>query len=178
MRKVVLYTLMSLDGAVDDLGTYFQDFDEPMYGYLAEVIATQDTVLLGRRTYDEWAPIWPTSDHQPFAGFINDVAKVVVTSTTPPTTWANSTVAEGPVEEVVRDLRARSGGDIGVHGSITLARSLLRAGLVDELRLVVAPVIDGKGRRLFDESLDMRRLELVRAAGTPSGSLLLSYRRG
>jgi dihydrofolate reductase len=169
---------MSLDGAVDDLGTYFEDFDDQMYGYLADVIATQDTVLLGRRTYDEWAPIWPTSDHQPFAGFINHVAKVVVTSTTPPTIWANSTVAEAPVEQVVRELREQPGRDIGIHGSITLARSLLRAGLVDELRLVGAPVIDGKGRRLFDESVDLRRLELVRAVGTSSGSLLLSYRRG
>jgi dihydrofolate reductase len=176
MRKVVLYTLMSLDGAVDDLGDYFREFDPQMYANLAAVIGAQDTVLLGRRTYDQWAPHWPASDEQPFADFINQVAKIVFSSTTPTTPWANSTVATEPVEDLVRKLRERSGGDIGVHGSITLARSLLHAGLVDELRLVVAPVLDGAGRRLFDETLDLRRLDLIRAAGTSSGGVLLDYR--
>ena len=107
MRKVVLYTLMSLDGAVDDLGDYFQEFDPQMYANLTAVIGTQDTVLLGRRTYDQWAPHWPASAEQPFADFINQVAKIVVSSTIPTTPWANSTVVTGPVGDVVRQLRER-----------------------------------------------------------------------
>jgi len=91
---------------------------------LGRVIATQDSVLLGRRTHDDWAGFWPTSDVEPFAGFINGVEKFVVTSTTPGHTWANTTVIDGGLTEFVSDLKRGSGGDIGVHGSIDLAQSL------------------------------------------------------
>ncbi len=180
MRKVVLYTLMSVDGAVEEPNRYFVDFDDEMDANLAEVIGTQDTVLLGRRMYDEWSQYWPNSDHQPFADFINHVEKYVITSSTPATTWSGTTVAAGPVADLVAELKTRPGRDIGVHGSIDLARSLLRAGLVDQLSLVIAPTLSGIGRRLFDAELfeddDVRRLELLRAAGTPSGGVLLDYR--
>jgi dihydrofolate reductase len=180
MRKVVLYTLMSVDGAVEDPNRYFADFDDEMDANLAEVIGTQDTVLLGRRMYDEWSRFWPNSDYQPFADFINNVEKYVVTSSTPTTTWTGTTVTAGPVADLVADLKARVGGDIGVHGSIDLARSLLRAGLVDQLNLVIAPTLSGIGRRLFDAELfdddNVRRLELLRAAGARSGGVLLDYR--
>jgi dihydrofolate reductase len=91
---------------------------------LGRVIATQDAVLLGRRTYDEWAGFWPTSDIEPFASFINGVQKLVMTSTPLDRTWPESTVVEGG-PEFLKELKARPGGDIGVHGSIDLTQSLL-----------------------------------------------------
>ena len=176
MRKVVLYSLLSLDGVAEDPGNYVFDFDDEMRANLQHVVGSQDAVVLGRRTYDEWAPYWPTSDEEPFAGFINGVHKYVATSRPPADPWANSTVVEGLVADRVRELKGRSGGDIGVHGSITLARSLIQDGLLDELRLVITPVVAGSGRRLFDQDVDTRRLQLLEARSTPSGTLLAHYR--
>ncbi|MDT4920102.1 MAG: hypothetical protein QOI15_1004, partial [Pseudonocardiales bacterium] len=113
---------------------------------------------------------------QPFADFINNVRKYVVTSSPLSRPWHNAAAVAGPAEDLVRDLKALPGGDIGVHGSIQLAQSLLAAGLVDELRLVVGPAVGFAGRRLFTPADEIRRLELLSAASTPSGSLLLAYR--
>lgn len=185
MRKVVLYTLMSLDGAVEDPDQYFASapdpgqppvFDAVMDENEAQVTSSQDAVILGRGMYDEWSRFWPTVADQPFAEFINRVQKHVVTSTPLTDDWANCEVVDRPVGELVRDLKARSGGDIGIHGSIALAQSLLAAGLVDELRLVVGPAFGFPGRRVFAGAQDARRLELLSARPTPSGSVLLAYR--
>jgi dihydrofolate reductase len=185
MRKIVLYTLMSLDGFVDDPAAYFQAspepgqppvFDQAMVDNEVEVIGTQDAVLLGRHMYDEWSGYWPKVQNDPFADFINSVRKHVVTSSSLATDWHNAEAVSGPIENVVRDLKGEPGDDIGVHGSITLAQSLLAAGLVDELQLVVGPALGFSGRRLFERVDDVRRLELADATRTPSGSLLLAYR--
>ena len=185
MRKVVLYTLMSLDGAVDSPQRYFAPDEEPgevpgfdslMDDNEARIVSTQTDVLLGRGMYDEWSKFWPDAQHQPFAGFINEVRKHVVTSTPLTRQWHNAEAVEGPIEQVVRDLKARPGGDIGVHGSITLARSMLAKGLVDELQLVVAPLVGCTGRRLFPDTDDPRRLQLMSATPTPSSGVLLAYR--
>src|SRR3984893_16777430 len=117
---------------------------------LAAVIATQDAVILGRRSYTEWAQFWPDSQIEPFATFINGVTKYVATSTPLDQDWANATVVDGGLVEVVRELKQQQrGGDVGVHASISVAQALLAAGVVDELRLVVAPRIAGRGRRLL-----------------------------
>lgn len=177
MRKVVLYTLLSLDGVAESPDQFLFDFDEEMYANLGRVIAAQDAVLLGRRMYDEWADYWPASDDQPFADFINGVRKYVATSSPLKTSWAGASAIEGPVPDFVRHLKEQPGGDIGIHGSIDLARSLLAAGVVDELSLVIAPAVAGRGQRLFDDGPDgVRRLELVRGVSTPSGALLATYR--
>ena len=185
MRKVVLYTLMSLDGAVDHPGRDFApgqepgevpEFDPVMVDNEEKVIGTQDAVLLGRHMYDEWSQFWPTADHEPFARFINHVKKYVVTSTPLSRPWHNTEAVDGPIEDLVRDLKGRPGGDIGVHGSIQLAQSMLEAGLVDELQLVVGPVLGCAGRRLFGDTLPARRLALLSATPTPSSSTLLAYR--
>jgi dihydrofolate reductase len=185
VRKLVLYTLMSLDGAVDDPRRYFTpgqepgqapEFDSVMNDNEATIIRAQDAVLLGRRMYDEWSRYWPTAQHQPFADFINSVKKYVVTSTPLSQVWHDSEAVKGPIVHLVRDLKARPGGDIGVHGSIELAQSLLEAGLVDELQLVVGPAFGFTGRRLFASADNVRRLELLSAIPTPSGSVLLAYR--
>jgi dihydrofolate reductase len=186
VRKIVQYTLTSLDGAVDDPRRYFPDtdlsvpsapvFDRVLVDLETRLIGTQDTVVLGRGMYDEWSRYWPTSDEQPFADFINTVKKYVVTSTPLTASWNNAEAVAGPVADVMRDLKSRPGGDIGIHGSITLAQSLLAAGLVDELHLAVGPVVDPTGRRLFKHVDDLRRLELLSATPTPRGAVWLVYR--
>ncbi|RBY88740.1 dihydrofolate reductase family protein [Blastococcus sp. TF02A-26] len=176
MRAVTLYTLLSLDGVAEEPGDWLFEADDALVENLGRVIGRQDDVLLGRGTYDYWAGYWPTADVQPFADFINGTPKHVFTSRPLTPDWANTTVVGSPAEQYVRDLRAGDGGDIGVHGSITLARSLVAAGLVDELHLVVAPTLAGRGRRLFDGGDELRRAELLSARSTPAGLLLLDYR--
>lgn len=134
-----------------------------------------DAVILGRHSYDDWAGYWPSSTEAPFAPFINSVDKYVVTSTEPVISWERTTVVHGSVRDLVGELRSRPGGDIGVHGSITLAQSMFADGLIDELRLVVAPNVAGSGRHLFDRA-GRRRLRLLESERTPSGALLNSYR--
>jgi dihydrofolate reductase len=175
MRKLVAYTLVSVDGVAESPETFVLHFDEVMEANLGEVIGSQDAVLLGRTMYDEWSNHWPKSDDQPFADFINNVRKYVATATPLNREWANAEVIHGRVEDFVRDLKANDGGDIGVHGSISLTQSLLARGLVDEVRLLVAPRVVGKGRRLFDDGV-AHSLELVHGTGSPSGSLLLHYK--
>jgi dihydrofolate reductase len=102
------------------------------------------------------------------------VEKYVVTSTVPEVTWAHTTTINGGLLDVLAELKQRSGGDIGIHGSIALTQSLLVSGLVDELRLVVAPALQGRGRRLFSEGTP-RQLALMGSVISPSGSLLLDY---
>lgn len=188
MRKVVLYTLMSIDGAVDHPGRYFRDpreddaigppfFDDEMVALEKALIARQDAVLLGRRMYDEWSRFWPSADDH-FAPFINDTTKFVFTSTPLTSEWSNTVAVTEPAERFVARLKSQPGGDIGVHGSIDLARSLLRAGLVDEIVLVAGPTIDPQGRRLFEAGDPALALELLSARATPSGTLWLVYRRG
>lgn len=174
MRKVVAYELLSLDGVAEQPDEFVTDFDDVMRENLGCVIATQDTVLLGRRTYDDWAGFWPASDIQPFASFINGVQKFVVTSTPPEQNWANTTVVEAGLPGFVTELKQRSGGDIGVHGSIALTQSLLREGLVDELRLVIAPALQVHGRRLFDGGVP-KRLSPARSLTSPAGYLLVDF---
>jgi dihydrofolate reductase len=171
---VVAYELLSLDGVAEHPDEFITEFDEVMRENLGRVIATQDAVLLGRRTYDDWAEFWPTSNYEPFASFINGVDKFVVTQTTPGLAWANTTVVDSGLPEFIAALKQRPGGDIGVHGSIALTQSLLEGGLIDELRLVIAPAVHMHGRRLFDRGLS-RRLTLIRHVASPSGYLLLDF---
>ena len=175
MRKIVVYELLSLDGVAEDPDGFFADWDDVMDANLAAVIATQDAVILGRRSYTEWAQFWPSSQIQPFATFINGVAKHVATSTPLDRDWANATALDGGLVESVRDLKQERGGDIGVHASISVAQALLAAGVVDELRLVVAPRIAGRGRRLLD-GLPSIRLESIGSETSPTGSVILHYR--
>jgi dihydrofolate reductase len=132
--------------------------------------------LLGRKTYDYWVDYWPTSDVEPFASFINGTRKHVFSSTVPSSEWAKSTVVGSSAIPYVTGLKQQPGGDIGIRGSIELARSLLRAGLVDELRLVIAPAVAGRGRRLFDDDGVLRKVTLQDVDRTPSGTLLVGYR--
>src|SRR6478672_2098859 len=101
MRKIVLYELVSLDGVAEDPDTFITEWDDAMDANLAEVIASQDAVILGRRSYDEWARFWPTSKVEPFATFINGVEKHVATSSTLEPEWANSLTIDDALLEYV-----------------------------------------------------------------------------
>jgi dihydrofolate reductase len=176
-RKVVAYELLSIDGVAEDPDTFILDFDEVMRENLRRVIATQDVVLLGRRTYDDWARFWPTSDIEPFASFINSTRKFVATSTPVDQSWENAAVIEGDLTKFVMELKQQPGGDIGIHGSIRLTQSLLEEGLVDELRLVLAPFVRVNGRKLFDRGVPTR-LSLTGNVTSPSGHLLVDLTFG
>ncbi len=174
MRKVVAYELLSLDGVAEQPDEFVTDFDDVMRENLGRVIAAQDAVLLGRRTYDDWARFWPTSDSEPFASFINGVQKFVVTSTPTEHEWAQTAVVEGSLADFVTELRQQPGADIGIHGSISVTQSLLESRLVDELRIVIAPAVHLHGRKLFDRG-SARRLSLTRSIASPTGYLLVDY---
>jgi dihydrofolate reductase len=175
MRKVVAYELLSLDGVAEDPDGFLTEWDDEMQANLAAVIASQDSVILGHRSYDEWAEFWPGSKIEPFATFINGVTKYVASSSPLVREWANTTVIEGGLVDFVRDLKNQSGGDIGVHASISVTQSLLAAGVVDQLRLVIAPRVAGGGRRLLDR-LPSIQLESIRSVTSPTGHLLVDYR--
>jgi dihydrofolate reductase len=173
-RNVVVCELLSLDGVAES-PELFIEWDEGADAAGADWIATQDAVILGRRNYDEWVGFWPGSEIEPFASFINAVPKYIATSAPLGPEWANATAIEGGLVDFVRDLKQRPGGDIGVHGSISVAQTLLAAGVVDELRLVIAPTIAGAGRKLLD-GLPPIRLDPIRSVISPTGYLILDYR--
>ena len=176
MRKVVLYMLVSLDGVAEEPGDWMTDVDQPIFDNLTRVIEPQTTILLGRGTYDYWVGFWPGDGPEPFHSFINGTEKHVFTSRPLDADWANTVVVDGPAEDHVRRLRDGDGGDIGIHGSIRLARSLGAAGLIDEYRLVVSSNVAGSGDRLFGDGSPARTLELVDLDHSPGGSLFLTYR--
>jgi len=175
VRKIVVYELLSLDGVAEDPDGFITEWDDAMDADLAAVIATQDAVILGRRSYTAWAQFWPSSEIEPFATFINEVTKYVATSTPLDRDWANATALDGDLVDVVEDLKQQPGGDIGVHASISVAQALLAADVVDELRLVIAPRIAGRGRRLLD-GLPSMQLESIGSEISPTGYLLVHYR--
>lgn len=175
MRKIVVYELLSLDGVADEPDSVLADWDEAMDANLAAVIATQDVVVLGHRSYTEWAQFWPSSQIQPFANFINGVTKYVATSTPLDRGWANATAIDGGLVDFVRGLKQQDGGDVGVHASISVAQALLESDVVDELKLVIGPRIAGRGRRLLD-GLPPIRLESIRSAISSTGCLFVDYR--
>jgi dihydrofolate reductase len=176
MRRVVLFQMWSLDGVAEEPSDWLFDVDQAIFDNIAEVIERQDAVLLGRATYDYWAGHWPNEGPEPFRGFINDTTKYVYTSKPLTAEWSNSVfVVDSAAQEHVRELKEQDGGDIGIHGSISLATSLLDAGLIDDYRLVIAPTLAGRGRRLFDGQQELRRLELIESHRTESGVLLLHY---
>lgn len=166
----------SLDGVAEEPSDWFFDDGPEVFDLVAEVVGTQTDVLLGRGTYDYWVDYWPTSDVEPFASFINATRKHVATSTELSGAWNNTTTINVPVDEYVRGLKATLGGDIGIHGSIKLAGTLIAAGFVDELRFVMPPTIAGHGKRLFTVESDLQQFSLVDVRQTPKGTLFLHYR--
>ncbi len=177
MRKVFAGLFSSLDGVVESPDQWQPGFDEEMGEAMGRMLGEQDTVLMGRVTYSEWAPYWPTSTDEPFASWINSTQKYVASSTLDSVDWSNSTLIEGSVADFVNELRQQEGGSIGVAGSPSLVRSLLDQGLLDELTLMISPVIAGGGRkRLFADDAALTNLELVEAQPSSTGTLIATYR--
>ncbi|MFF9343810.1 dihydrofolate reductase family protein [Streptomyces sp. NPDC014773] len=181
MRKVVSGLFVSLDGVVQSPNEWQFAFDEEMGAALAGTLETADTILLGGVTFGEWAGYWPTvtsGEDAGFAKWINESPKYVVSSTLDTVEdWANSTLVKGDLVTAVNELKAGEGKDITVAGSPTLVRSLLDLDLLDELVLLIHPVVAGEGRRkLFADDAPMKRLELVSAQPTSSGVIIATYR--
>ncbi|MGR6918933.1 dihydrofolate reductase family protein [[Actinomadura] parvosata] len=180
MRKIVANLFISLDGVVEAPETWhFPYLDEEMGQAIAAQMQAADALLLGRHTYDVFAAHWPHRDaaQDPMAATLNAVPKYVVSTTLTAPTWANTTViAADPRKELLR-LKESPGKDIGMSGSPTLVTWLLREGLLDELNLLVHPLVVGAGRRLFEPGTGQIPLTLTRSATFSTGVLNLTYTR-
>ena len=133
---------------------------------------------MGRVTYQEFGSFWPTSTDEPFASHINQIQKYVVSTTLEKTEWGKweqPMLIKGNLSNEINTLKKQSGKNIGVSGSPTLVRSLLQDDLLDELKLMIHPVIVGKGKRLFTEDVDLKKLQLVDSKVTSKGVAILTY---
>jgi dihydrofolate reductase len=177
MRKTVAGVLMTLDGVVESPESWhLRYFDDEMGELIDAAAAESDSILLGRRTYEEFAAFWPGQDSdEPMADYMNGTPKHVVSTTLTEVDWSNSNLLSGNVAEAVDALKRQPGANIQIYGSPTLVRSLLRDGLLDELHLLVHPIVVGGGRRLFENGNFGTALRLVDSRTLRSGVLALTY---
>ena len=177
MRKIKSYFFISLDGVVESPDRWhFPYFDEEMGDAVGAGFATADALLMGRVLYEEWAAYWPDQADQPFADVMNSIKKYVVSNSLQTAEWQNSEIVSGDVAEKLSEIKARDGDDIAMSGSATTVRWLLREGLLDELNLLVHPIVVGDGlARLFPPDEPSIPLELLSAHTFKTGVLNLSY---
>ena len=177
MRKIVSGLFISLDGVVESPDKWhFPYFDDEMGQEVGALMAASDTMLLGRQTYQEFADFWPhQSSDVPPADYMNATPKVVVSTTLTSVEWQNSTLISSNVVAELTKLKQQPGQNIGVTGSGTLVRSLLRDGLLDELHLLVHPIVVGSGKRLFDGIDEQVPLKLAESKTFSTGVLALTY---
>jgi len=178
MRKVFSGLFSSIDGVVESPNEWQHAFDNEMGAALGQLLDGQDAILLGRTTFTEWAQYWPTSTDEPFASFVNNTQKYVASTTLDSVDhWPNSTLIKGSAVDFVKELREQDGGRIGISGSPTLVASLIEAGVLDELTLMISPVVAGGGRkRLFPVDAAPATFELVASTSTSSGAVIATYR--
>jgi dihydrofolate reductase len=179
MRKIVAGLFIALDGVVEAPQEWQIDLmDEDAGADIEQAMREADTILLGRRTFQEFEAFWPNADpSDPFAAYINDTPKLVASNTLSSSDWKNTSFISGDVARQLEALKQQPGKNLGITGSPTLVRSLLRDGVLDELRLQLYPVVVGKGKRLFDDSLGKVPMRLVNSKITPRGIALLHYQR-
>jgi dihydrofolate reductase len=177
MRKIVAGILMTLDGVVESPEKWqLRYFDDELGEIIDAAAADSDAMLLGRRTYEEFAAFWPSQDSDvPMADYMNDTPKHVVSTTLTELDWRNSSLVSGNVAETVDALKRQPGGNIRIYGSPTLVRSLLRDGLLDELELLVHPIVVGGGKRLFENGSYGTALRLVDSRTLGTGVMALTY---
>jgi dihydrofolate reductase len=182
--KIVVTEFLSLDGVMEAPGGD-NDFARGAWSFEIErgdegdkfkldEAMDAEALLLGRRTYDGFAASWPSRDGE-FADKFNNMPKYVVSSTLEDPEWTNSKVLSGELEEEVSRLREEQSGDIVVHGSAQLVQALIEKDLVDELRLMVYPVVLGTGKRLFGDTSDKKRLRLSDSKTVGDGVTILVY---
>ncbi len=186
MGRIVVTEFVSLDGVIEAPGggedfrhagwTFEVDRGEQGDKFKLDETLDTEALLLGRVTYEGFAAAWPSMQNE-FADKFNSMPKYVVSSTLQAPEWNNSTVLTGDVAEEVSKLRAESAGDIVVHGSAQLVQTLVEHGLVDELRLMVFPVVLGSGKRLFGDTSDKMRLRLRDSELVGDGIVILIYGR-
>jgi dihydrofolate reductase len=184
--RIVVTEFVSLDGVMEDPGGS-ENFKHGGWSFeiprgdegdkfkLDEVFSSE-ALLLGRKTYEGFAAAWPSRDGE-FADKFNNMPKYVVSSSLEDPEWNNSTVLHGDLAEEVAKLKQQHDGDIVVHGSAQLVQSLLERDLVDELRLMVYPVVLGSGKRLFGETSDKKPLRLAESKTVGDGVGILVYKR-
>ncbi len=193
MRPLVVTEFTTLDGVVQAPGGPDEDtsggfphggwlvpfFEDALGAQMDAWFAGVEDFLLGRGTYEIFAAAWPQApDDDPIAVALNTRTKHVASRTLTSLDWSGARLVEGDVVEEVGALKGQDGGELQVHGSPGLVQTLLRADLVDELRLVIAPVVLGEGKRLFGEGAVPRSWRLTASSTTPTGVLLCTYRRG
>jgi dihydrofolate reductase len=178
VRKVIASEFVSLDGVMEAPDRWhFPYFNDEMGEAVGAEMGQADAMLLGRVTYQEFASYWPTSTDEPFASHLNNTPKYVVSrALEEPLEWQNSTLINENVAEEISRLKQRPGKNISIVGSATLVRSLLADDLLDELRLMVHPIVVGNGKRLFEDGGDQKALELVDSKTFATGVLYLTYR--
>ena len=178
MRKLIVSEFVTLDGVIEAPEKWqFPYLSEDVLEQIAAEVHSAEASLLGRNTYEIFAASWPQRTRNEFgvADKLNSEPKYVVSSSLEKTEWNNSTLIKGDVEEEVRKLKQQQGGAIRIVGSAALVQSLMKTGLIDEFRLMVHPVVLGRGKRLFNDMLDMTGLELVESKTFKSGVVLLCY---
>jgi dihydrofolate reductase len=177
MRKLIAVELISLDGVIEaPEGWAFSYSNEEMEAANAKGMDASDALLLGRVTYEQMAAFWPEQPGgTPMVDYINSVRKFVVSSTLTEAGWNNSTLLRENALENIAELKRRPGKNITVIGSAALVRSLLKAGLLDELRLMVHPVVLGGGKRLFEDG-EQGTLDLASSEAFATGVVSLAYR--
>jgi dihydrofolate reductase len=179
VRKVVASELVSLDGVMEKPEEWaFSYSNDEMEEANAAGMASSDAMLLGRVTYEEFAAFWPYQNRaeQSYTDYLNNTPKYVASRTLDgPLEWQNSTLIKGDVAEDVSRLKEQPGKDIGIVGSGALVRWLLAEELLDELRLMVHPIVLGRGKRLFEEGGDQKALELVDSKTFTTGVVYLTY---
>jgi dihydrofolate reductase len=179
VARIIAAEFLSVDGVMGAPETWHMPyFNDEMGEVMSAQMAEAGAMLLGRRTYEEFAASWPArtaADFGPLADYMNNTPKLVVSTTLETVEWHNSTLIKGDVAEEIGRLKQQPGKTISVLGSATLVRSLLRDHLLDELRLLVDPIVVGTGKRLFEDSGDRVGLKLVGSRTFRTGVLSLTY---
>ena len=177
--RLVVTEFVSLDGVAEAPMWTFPYWTDDTAAFKGDETRSSTALLLGRKTYEEFAKAWPGRTAEEGGDFFNPVKKYVVSSTLSKDVWQNASFVRpdgtGGLRKEIEALKAKPGGDLTVHGSITLARWLLGEGLVDELRLLVYPLTVGKGKRLFGDGMAERKVELVSAKPLRKGVVALVY---
>ncbi|MBA2644353.1 MAG: dihydrofolate reductase family protein [Solirubrobacterales bacterium] len=177
MTKIVSNFFISLDGVVESPHEWhFPYFNDEMSAAMGDAM-DKSALLMGRKLYEEWAAYWPnhTGEDADFADFLKHVDKYVVSNTLEEASWENTTIVSGDdIAKEIRDIKERTQGEIGMSGSATLVRWLLAEGLLDELNLLVHPIVVGHGQRLFEDT-PTHRLELTGHEVFSTGVLNLTY---